>query len=353
MADIKDVARKSGCSISTVSRVINGNRYVKQDTRIRVQNAIRELGYIPNRNAQNMKLINTHTILVVVAGASNEYYTPIISIYMSLFRQWGYNLLIEDAGMMEDSVVDDTLRLVGEKNPNGVVFLGGDYRNEFDKLRSFPIPFLLSAIGVSSQDMEEYHFPNGSVVYCDDEEAIYSLTKYLIQNGHTDIALLAADSSSTIFRNRLKGYRKALSEHHLPFREERVFVAGEGNEAFSFSNGYQCIKKELGHNPPFSAVVTVSDTLAVGACRAILEKHLNIPADLCVTGMDGLSISEYFVPSITTVRENYSLLASISAEILRNRMEGRETVSSYQVGYEIIPRESTGPRRKRAWETDS
>lgn len=172
------------------------------------------------------------------------------------------------------------------------------------------------------------------------------MTEYLLGLGHEKIALLTAPrEDESIGKLRLMGYQKALSDRGIPFREELVAYMDASEDRYSFATGYRLAKKLLEKGESFTAVYATSDTLAIGACRALKESGIDIPGDCSVAGFDGMDMGAYYIPSITTIRQPVEQIAKASAGLLFNMIKGKEKPGKLIYEGQLLIRESTAKRK--------
>ena len=179
MVTIVDIARESGVSVGTASRVLNHHSNVSEESKQKVMAAVEKLHYIPNESARYLKLNDAHTVAVIVKGISNTFYSPMIEQITDGLEKAGYTTILTSANGIKDVVLLGR-KMVYEKKTNGIVFLGGDFVKSIEQLKSFPVPFVLSAIGTSSDAMK---FDNGSVVGGPGFLSCYLITDYLLGLG--------------------------------------------------------------------------------------------------------------------------------------------------------------------------
>lgn len=337
MVTIVDIARESGVSVGTASRVLNHHSNVSEESKQKVMAAVEKLHYIPNESARYLKLNDAHTVAVIVKGISNTFYSPMIERITDGLEKAGYTTILTSANGVKDVVLLGR-KMVYEKKTNGIVFLGGDFVKSIEQLKSFPVPFVLSAIGTSSDAMK---FENGSVVGGSGFLSCYMITDYLIDLGHRNIAVLQADPKSTMSKERLAGYHQAMKDHGIRYNSSIIFSAGYTEKQYSIEAGYLAMKNALREKPTFTALEAFSDTLAFGAKRALIEENYRIPEDISLTGIDGTDLARYSSPSITTIGNDADILAETTVRMLLGLMEKNEKGKVMQIKSHLILGEST------------
>lgn len=336
---IRDIAKKCGVGVSTVSRAMNNHPDINQETKEKVMKAIEELNYIPNNSARNLKRSDAKAIAVLVKGIGNTFFSDLMSGLERECQKNNYSCILQHVETMENEL-DAALRVVKEKKPRGIVFLGGNFSHPQDKIEQLEIPYVLSTIGTEGMQ-------NGACasVSVDDFKESYKMTEYLINLGHERIAIITAPKEDkSIGKLRLMGYQKALQDHNIPFREELVSYMDADEDRYSFSSGYRLTGKLL-EKTEFTALYSTSDTLAIGACRALKEAGIAVPQECSVAGFDGVDAGEYYIPSITTIRQPVEEIAKATADLLFDMIEGREQPKRLIFEGELLERESVSRRK--------
>ncbi len=304
---IKDIAKLSGVGISTVSRAINNHPDINSETRLKVMKVIEEHNYIPNNSAINLKRTNSRTIAVLVKGISNSFFSDMIKVFEEGIQKKKYAFLLHKVDQNEDEV-DVALGLIKEKRLSGIIFLGGYFSQNNEKLSKIDVPFVLSTVAFP----EKYNALFASVAV-DDMKESYKIVDYICKKGHKKIAIIAASSrDESIGKLRLDGYKKALKENCIEYDDNLCFHMRDDIEGYSMENGYSVMNKIIDSdvNKDITAVFAVSDSLAIGACRAIYDKGLSIPGDYSIAGFDGIEIGKYYNPILTTVRQPVDKIAT-------------------------------------------
>lgn len=335
---IKDIARICGVAVSTVSRAINNHPDINEETKCQIMQAIKEYNYIPNNSARNLKRSESNTIAVLIKGISNPFFNSMLKVFESQIQQRKYSFLLHRVEEHEDEI-DIALLLEKEKRLKGIVFLGGYFSHSEDKLNKMNVPFILSTGGISEQINKE----NYSFVSVDDYRESYRMVEYLCKLGHKKIAIITAPpDDENIGRLRMEGYLKALADNHIPFDQKLVFYAADSNtDIFSMKYGYEVTKKLIEANTDCTAIFAISDSIAVGTCKAIFEMGKRVPEDYSVAGYDGMDISFYYHPSITTIRQPVEEMAEESIRILFELIDGRTEKENRTFEAELVIGQST------------
>lgn len=361
---IKDVARICGCGVSTVSRAINNHPDINQETKDRIMQVIKENNYIPNNSARNLKRSEANTIAVLIKGITNPFFAQMIQILEEETQKRHYSFVLHRVDEKEDEV-DIALELIKEKRLKGIVFLGGFFTHSQEKLKQLTVPYVLSTVGIldrvpgaadekderldsAAQDKGSADAPKSnselqfSSVSVDDFAESYKMVDYLCSLGHKEILLLAScEDDESIGALRLAGYRKALEDHKIPFKQENCIYMDDSIETYSMENGYVCMKRALEAKLPVTAVYAVSDSTAIGACRALMEAGKRIPEDVSVAGFDGLDITRYYNPTLTTIRQPVEKMAYATSKLLFDEIKKGAKHQQIIFPAELVVGEST------------
>ena len=250
-----------------------------------------------------------------------------------------YALVLRHVEAQEDEI-DVALELEKEKRLRGIVFLGGKFEHSEEKIGKLNVPFIFSTIGVNLSDrIEKVEFSNIAV---DDRAESEKMTEYLLGLGHREIALITERSERPLGRLRMEGYREAYAKRKIPVSENLICYVQEEIEHYSMENGYLTAKKLLESGEKVTAIYAVSDSLAIGACRAVLEAGKRIPEDISVAGYDGIEMGEYYNPKLTTIKQPVEEIAKRTIRLLLDVIAGRREHQQIIFPAELVVRESTG-----------
>lgn len=334
---IKDIANLCGVGVTTVSRAINNHPDISEDTKQMILQVIKENHYVPNNSARNLKRSASKTIAVLIKGITNPFFNRMLQVFEQETQKKKYSCILQRVDENQDEI-DVAIELEKEKRLKGIVFLGGYFSHSKEKLDQLTIPFVLSTIGLTQEvDQDVY-----SWVSVDDFQESYKMTDYLCGLGHKKIAIISADmDDESIGKLRYEGYRKALEHHGIEFNPNLVRCMKDDIESYSMENGYAVTKELLQSGEEFTALYAISDSLAVGACKAIFEAGKSVPEDYSVAGFDGLDISFYYNPSITTIRQPAEKIAKETIRILFDLIH-KKTASEHRIfAAQLMARDST------------
>ncbi|WP_410771987.1 LacI family DNA-binding transcriptional regulator [Fontibacillus sp. BL9] len=338
---IIDIAKMCGVGVTTVSRAINNHPDISEETKAMIMQVIKDNHYVPNNSARNLKRSASKTIAVLIKGITNPFFNRMIQVFEKEIQRKKYSFILQRVDENQDEI-EVAIELEKEKRLKGIVFLGGYFSHSKEKLDQLTVPFVLSTIGMTPEyDPHEY-----SSVSVDDYKESYKMVDYLCNQGHRKIAIITASMDDvSIGKLRYEGYKQALEDHGLPLSEKLVYSMKEHIESYSMENGYEVTKELLESGEEFTALFAVSDSLAVGACKAIFESGKSVPEDYSVAGFDGLDITYYYNPSITTIRQPVEEIAEETIKILFDLINKKITHAHRTFPAELMIRESTTARK--------
>ena len=319
---IKDLAAKTGYSLGTISRVLNNQAHVSEQAREVILKAAQESGFRLNANARQLKQQHSNSILVLCKGRGNELYEELLVIIQSRFAQTQHPVIIDYIDESEN-VVRRAIQLCPEKKPVGILFLGGN-RDEFlEDFHRISVPCVLV-----TGHAEQFPFPNLSSVTSDDVLSASIAIDHLVEQGHRNIVVVGGHRDySDITQQRYQGCLQAFQRNDISFREDRDYETCR----YTYEEGYRAATELLRRNDSFTALFAMSDVMAIGAIRALRDQGRQVPEDVSVVGLDGLSIGAYTVPRLSTVAQSARELANKSVDLL---LQG---ISNKEVGHVTVP----------------
>ena len=328
---IKDLARKSGYSVATVSRVLNNHPNVSAKAKAEIERLIKKYDFQVNANAQQLKQ-HANSILMVVKGTSNEMFGEMVETIQAMLDKTNYPLHVDY--MDEDSnEVLRAIQLCREKKPLGILFLGGNSQNFLKDFGKIGIPCVLV-----SNDASGLPFANLSSVSTDDRQAARCAMDSLIALGHRKIVIVGGDREvSDTSRLRYEGCLQSFRNHGIEYDEELDYQGVR----FSYQDGYNATQQLIADGRKFTALFAVADVMAIGAIRALHNNGLRVPRDVSVMGFDGLRLGSFLVPELSTVIQSAQKMAQRSVEILINCIEYGANACHEAVPYALHQREST------------
>ncbi|PDO11758.1 MAG: catabolite control protein A [Candidatus Reconcilbacillus cellulovorans] len=326
---IYDVAREAGVSMATVSRVVNNNPNVKPQTRKKVFEAIERLGYRPNAVARGLASKRTTTVGVVIPDISNSVFAEVARGIEDIANMYHYNIILCNADKKKEKEIR-VINTLLEKQVDGLLFMGGVVTDEhMQAFRTATVPVVLCGT------MDERHeMPSVDI---DHEQAAYDAVKLLVDSGHRAIGMISGTLQDPLVGYaRFRGYRRALEEAGIPFREEYVRV---GN--YRYESGMETMKYflELPSRP--TAVFCATDEMAIGAIHAVQDAGLRVPEDISIVGLDNVRIASMVRPQLTTVAQPMYDIGAVAMRLLTKLMN-KEHVEQTRVvlPHEVIRRHS-------------
>jgi LacI family transcriptional regulator len=306
---LKDIAERVGVTESTISRVLNGIPKASKETRDEIFQVAAELGYKPNQIARSLVTKKTHTIGLIISDLSNTYFARVASGIEKIASKYDYSLIISTTGGEENEELK-YINLLKEKQVDGILFASGRMPESCKKLlRETEIPTVVVA-----REVEEA-LPS---VHIDNVKESYRAVKYLINSGHTKIAMIsgaANDKESGLYR--IQGYKQALNDNNLAIREDLI-VEGD----FKLQSGIKAMKEILKKDDSITAVFAASDEMGVGAIKAIKKAGLKVPEDISVVGFDNNIISLASDPELSTISQPEEELGWHAMEMLYKVING-------------------------------
>lgn len=329
---IKDVAKRAGVSIATVSRVLNNLPGYSDETRQIVMKAVEETGYQPNAIARGLINKRTQTIGVLLPSVSSSFSSELLHGIEQYANDSNYSVVICNTGDDGNRTLK-YLQVLREKQVDGVIFASEALKDEYyQAIQSMGIPTTL----VSS------HSDRKSVPYVkvDDFKASYDAVSYLIGKGHTRIAMIAGTKEDRIAGvPRVNGYLQALQDRGLTFREQDL-VHGD----FKFESGQSAMEELHRQSSGITAVFAASDEMAIGALSYAATHGIRIPDDISLIGYDDLKLAEMVVPSLTTIHQPLSDMGALACQKLISMIETGAQEESSIVKHWIIERNTVKAR---------
>ena len=331
MVTIKDIARESGYSVSTVSRVLNNRNDVSPDARKKIEEVVAKFNFVPNNNAKHLKQNNSKAIGVLVKGISNMLFASVVEEIQRMIEKAEYTLVVsyldEDADEVEQAIL-----LCRERKPLGLLFLGGNPEYFHREFSGVDVPCVLV-----TNRANEMHFENLSSVATDDIAAARCAVDQLFVAGHRRIGILGGDfDKSYTSHQRFLGCEQSFSEHGAVLDVEHCYEKAR----FSFGSACRAMKRLIGKFPDVTAVFAMSDVMAIGAIRALRDLGYRVPEDVSVIGFDGTSLAEYYNPKLATIKQQHQTLANRSIEILFGQIELKKEPIHEIVPFEFVNGES-------------
>ncbi|MBC7264895.1 MAG: LacI family DNA-binding transcriptional regulator [Chloroflexi bacterium] len=342
MATIRDIARRAGVSIGSVSNYLNNPDLVSEETRESIRRAIQELGYYPHAAARSLKSNQTRRVGLVplISPEENRSLEPSDNAFLEFLAAVNTTAAEQDYGVLLYAATSQAAelsiyeRLVGERQVDGLILMGTralDARIEFLSKQQFPFV----SFGRSQVNM------NHAYVDVDGAKGIAEAVKHLAQLGHRRIGYIAPPNGLMCAVHRWEGFCSAMAEHNLPIDDELVVEGG-----FSEKSGQVAMHLLLDLPHPPTAVIAANDLCAFGAMRALQMRGLIAGQDVSIVGFDDIRLAAHWYPSLTTVSQPFRRIGSIVAQMLLDIIAGKEVEQHIIVEPRLVVRNSTGPLKQ-------
>ena len=315
---IKDIAKACGVGVSTVSRVLNNRPDVSPEVRARVLEVVESTGYIPNNSARDLGRSQTDAIGVVVRGTGNLFFSEVIKTIALEIDRGGCTMVPRYIGSDDDEVKAGAI-LEREKKLRGLIFLGGRFDYTPAELSLIGVPYVCCSFTNCFGSLSEAEFSSVSI---DDYRTAYLAVEKLIERGHRRIAaLIPSCSDHSISELRYNGYRDALRDHGIAFDPDLVM---ENGGCFGMPETYQGMRTLLERGAGFTAAFVLSDTTAIAAIKALEDAGRRVPEDVSVIAIDGLEISGYTSPTLSTMVQPAEEMGRETVRLLLEVLNGGE-----------------------------
>jgi len=310
---IREVAELAEVSIKTVSRVLNNERYVKEETRKKVENAIHKLGFVASIPARRLASGQSYTIGLIFHNASWHYIQDVQKGVMETAHQYGYSTLLHPCDITSENNAHGIMNLVYQKQVDGFIFTppADNAKGLILELKNIQFPF----VRLTPMDRES-QLPYVSAT---DKQGAFDMTMYLIQLGHTRVGYIIGPQEQRAAHDRFAGYTDALQEAGIRF-DQSIVMQGDDH----FESGYSAASKIVSLQDRPTAIFCNNDEMAAGAMSAIFEAGLKVPEDISVAGFDNIPLSRQIWPPLTTVEQPISEIAEKATKHLIALLRGEE-----------------------------
>jgi LacI family transcriptional regulator len=306
---IKDIAKKANVSITTVSRVLNKEEGVGDETRARILKIIEESGYRPNAVARGLVTKKTNTLGLILPDISNPFFPDIVRGAEDASNKYGYNIILCNT---DDSLEKEKtcINILKEKCVDGIMYTSTiqTHTEHIKNLTDGNIPYVL---------LDRYFNDKSKpIVYTDGKLGMYKMATYLLENGHRKIAYISGPKESITAGMRFQGYLKALDSYGIELNKKLVRYGD-----YKMKSGIECAKELLNFRNEFTAIICENDLMAVGALEVLNNMKIKVPDEVSITGFDNIFLSNVTFPKLTTVAQPTYDLGFKAAELLIIWME--------------------------------
>ncbi len=335
MITIADVAKRAGVSKMTVSRAINNSGYISQATRARVEQAIAELGYIPNALARSLRYKQTRTIALIVTDITNPFFTTVARGVEDMANDQGFSVIFCNT----DEAPDEEAQYVNvllQKQVDGLLLVPtGGAAEIVEFLNNHTVPFVLLDRRVPGVNVD--------VVRCDSEQGAHDIVQHLLDLGHRRIAALGGSASITSSSDRVKGYQRAMIEAGLKHESYRAYFT-----AFTVEGGHRAAQQALAETTLPTAFFAANNFIAIGAIRLLRERGLSVPDDISVVSFDDLPAALLLDPFLTVIEQHAYEMGRRATQRLFDRLNGQGPAEPQEIliPTEMIIRRSSAPPRR-------
>lgn len=301
---IKDIAKKTGVSHSTVSRALHNSPLISPETAERIRLVAQEMSYQPSAAARSLKTNRTLVLGVIVSNIADPFFSEILFGIEELAQVKGYSLFIASSQhdpLRERKIVQTMM----EQRTDGIIVCSSSISAEQGRQlldHGYPV------VVINNQAADSFHYS----IYHDDIDGSQQITRHLIGLGHQRIAYVSNARSGRTDHDRLAGFRSAMAGANLPVPEEYIFTAQNGEAR----NGFEAMQHLLQISPRPTAVFCFNDLLAIGALNACSLAGVSVPDQVSIAGFDNISYSEFTTPSITTFDQPKRSIGREAAQLL-------------------------------------
>ncbi|MDP4083973.1 MAG: LacI family DNA-binding transcriptional regulator [Bacillota bacterium] len=328
---LKEIAERAGVSASTVSRVINNSKPVKEEVRKRVLNVLKEMNYLPFV-AQNLTQQQEQILIGVICPQySNTVLDDLMVGINKVSKLYGYDTVVA----LSDGTVENDLHYVDLFSNNlsiqGIIFMGNQWEEQYlDVIKKNLTPVVL--VGQVSS------LPSIPSVHVDNVTASYEAVTYLIQNGHRQIGMIRANIGKTVRGDRFQGYQNALADAGISVNERWI-----AENDLSIEGGSRAMAAILENELLPSAVFCSSDSMAIGAITYLMDQGYQVPEDISVFGFDGITLSKLIRPNLSTIEYSAVEIGMTATRILIKLIKGEKEQIPHHINviHHLVLREST------------
>ncbi|MFZ5968157.1 MAG: LacI family DNA-binding transcriptional regulator [Bacillota bacterium] len=329
---IKDVAKKAGVSISTVSRVINNSKPVSNEIRQKVLEVIDDTGYTPNPVARSLVMKKSQLIGVIVPDISNFFIGEILNGIEEIGKMYNYDILLCNTNGELDQEIR-YLKLLKTKQVEGIIFMTWNLHEKISKFISeSQLPIVLINRNIGNLDV-----PSVSI---DNFQAAYEMTKYLLDIGHRSIALIRNTKDQDAFGvEQCKGYKKALEEYGIE-PNEKLIQYGH----YKLDHAYDIVKAFIEQKILPTAIFATSDMMAIGAVNCLLDHGYRVPEDVSVVGFNDVKFASIFRPNLTTIKQPIYDIGAVAIRLIIKKTNNEDTGENIiTLPHELVVRQSSAP----------
>lgn len=308
-----EIARMAGVSKATVSRVVNNiPDGVSTVTRDRIKRIITDLQYDNDATIEGRRGMRSHAVALILPDITNPFFAELAKEVTADARQRGYSVLLGNTEFSKEMEME-YIRAFIAKKVDGVILVsvGAECQKEHQMLGKYHVPCILLDRDVEGME-------RSALVVSDNVFAGFSCCELLIRNGSRDVAFISGSVDVSTSIERLEGYKQALKQYDIPFRQDMV---RQGN--YTMESGYQTVIELERTGLHYSAILAANDMMALGALKALKELDYRVPEQVQIVGFDNIVFAQYLDPPLTTVQQPTTEMGRHAAQLMIDAIEGK------------------------------
>lgn len=338
MASIWDVAKLAGVSKSTVSRVVSNNGPVKEETRLAIERAMKELNYTPSYFAQGIRTGKTKSIAMLVPDKSNVFYNAMLEGIETEALKYGYMVIVCNTNRNLSTEISYTKELL-KRNIDGIIY------NTYEKSRK-NLDYFLSLSETLPLVFMDNIVPKGETapyVIAEGYQSTKSAVQYLFKKGCRKIAYIRIPPDISVINHRYEGYKAGLQECGISINKELVFQSEKRSITETHLDvGMEGAKYLMSLSNRPDAIMAATDVIAIGAIKYLKSQGIQIPNEVRIIGYDNINLCTIIDPQLTTIAQPIREIGAVAAKILINRINGVHNDQEQVVlNAELLIRETT------------
>ena len=329
---LRDVAKLAGVSVSTVSRVLNEEKFTSDEVKKRVKEAVKKLKYSPDLNARNLRLGKTNVIGIIIPDISDYFFSGIVHVITKFFRDHGKDIILFNTSHQEETE-EKEIKLALSKRVEGIILatISKNINPISNLINNFGIPFVIidNKIKVKNVDF----------VLSDDEKRAYKLVDHLIKvHNLKKIACISGPLDESSGFNKLLGYKIALQKNNIPINEEYIKFANWKKDL-----AYECTKELMNMKDKPQAIYCANSNMLIGCLRYINTTKIKIPEDISIVTFDDYDFISAMNPPVTSLKSIVPEMGTLAAQLLLDRINGkRNDYKEIKLDSDIMIRKSCG-----------
>jgi len=343
MPNMRDIAAKAGVSVSTVSAVINGNKYVSPALQRKVEAVAAEMEYTVLQRDEMQR--HSSGVAVILPGVYSVFFPPLLSGIEDVAMENHFLPVLCDSNRRIESEYKALKSCVALGIKHVILDSVCDVEHEaayFGEIRREMIEKRGVNVVLLEREMKDEAFHS---IYVDNYHSSYLVTEHLIERGCTKIAHIRGSHEFPHTKVRAQGYQDALRDHDIPF-DKQLMQCGD----FSTSSGHRVVSEMFTKGVKFDAVFAANDQMAIAAMKVLLQHGLHIPEDVAVAGFDNLVLASMVTPSLTTVQYPVYQMGYRAMQMMVDSARGEEGPRKVQLETKLMIRQSTDPSQIPDWD---